>query len=116
MIDITHQVSKQVPADFSGITFVYVPHTTAGVAINEGADSSVKLDVLEQLRKLAPPDAGYTHLEGNSDAHIKSILVGNSVSLISEKGRLKLGTWQAVYFMEFDGPRTRNIYIELIKK
>jgi secondary thiamine-phosphate synthase enzyme len=116
MIDITSEIAGRLPDDFSGIALVYVPHTTAGITINEGADPAVKNDIMNQLQKLAPHSAGYTHLEGNADAHIKSTIVGNTVSLISENGHLKLGTWQAVFFCEFDGPRTRNIYIELLKK
>lgn len=116
MINITESVTKNIPGDYTGNVQVYVPHTTAGVTINEGADPSVRSDILNYLQELVPPDAGYAHAEGNSDSHIKSSLIGSSVSIIVEKGRLMLGTWQAVYFCEFDGPRTRKVYLGLSEK
>ena len=97
----------------SGICYVYVPHTTAGVLINEGADPSVVKDILTALNKLVPHKAGYMHMEGNSDAHIKTSLVGTSQSIIIEDGRLLLGTWQAIFFCEFDGPRSREVTIKI---
>lgn len=116
MINITGDVSKNIPDGFNGVVLVYIPHTTAGVTINESADPSVRSDILNYLRELVPPDAGYEHAEGNSDSHIKSSLIGSSVNIIAENGRLMLGTWQAVYFCEFDGPRTRKVYLGLIEK
>lgn len=116
MLDITAEVSKHIPNGFSGLAFLYVPHTTAGVTINEGADPSVKNDILNHLTELVPHSGRYTHMEGNSDAHIKSSLIGNSVTSIIRDGRLVLGTWQAVFFCEFDGPRTRKVYLNLVGK
>ena len=114
MVDITGKVQNNIPDGSSGIVYVYVPHTTAAVTINEGADPSVKNDILNYLQELIPYNAGYTHLEGNSDAHIKSSLIGNSVCLPVENGELILGTWQAVFFCEFDGPRNRKVYLKII--
>lgn len=116
MIDITSQVQEQVTRAGvrDGLCVVYVPHTTAGVTINEGADPSVSADILDALERLAPRDAGYRHLEGNSDSHLKASLVGSSAALIVENGRLVLGTWQRVFFCEFDGPRTRNVHLRSI--
>lgn len=115
ILDVTSQIEKRIPNDFSGIAIVFVPHTTAAITINEGADPSVKSDLLSYLEKLVPRSGSFKHSEGNSDAHIKSALIGNSANIIVDKGRLVLGTWQAVYFCEFDGPRERNIYLELWK-
>lgn len=115
ILDLTSQIAKIIPHDFSGVAVVYVPHTTAAITINEGADPSVKSDLLNYLEKLIPQSAGFKHSEGNSNAHIKSALIGNSANIIVDKGRLVLGTWQAVYFCEFDGPRERKVYLELLK-
>jgi secondary thiamine-phosphate synthase enzyme len=92
-----------------------VPHTTAGITINEGADTSVQRDIQNALSKLIPEDDDYTHREGNADAHVKSTLVGVSQAVFIEEGKLLLGTWQALYFCEFDGPRHRRVAIKLIK-
>ena len=116
MVNITGEVSQSIPDGFSGMAVVYVPHTTAAVTINEGADPSVKNDILNYLSELVPPSAGYTHIEGNSDSHIKSSLIGNYANLIIENGKLILGTWQAIFFCEFDGPRTRKVYLKLIEE
>lgn len=115
MVDMTSSVQKEVSkSDISdGVCMVYVPHTTAGVTINEGADPSVCQDILTKLTELVPPDAGYRHMEGNSDSHIKASLVGNSVSVLVENGRLVLGTWQKIFFCEFDGPRSRKTYFRI---
>ena len=115
MIDISHEVKKHIPDSFSGLAYLYVPHTTAAVTINEGADPSVKSDILNHLLEQIPPNAGYKHLEGNSDSHIKSSIIGNSISVIIEKGSLILGIWQAIFFCEFDGPRNRKVFLKLIK-
>ncbi len=114
-IDITPLVEKVVrkSGENEGICYIYVPHTTAGIIINENADPSVKRDILMALDKLIPESWSYNHMEGNSPAHIKSSLIGHSVSLLIEKGRLALGTWQGIFFCEFDGPRRRKIYIEV---
>ena len=104
MVDITSMVQKEVsnrgPED--GMCTVYVPHTTAGITINEGADPAVCQDIMGKLNEMVPRDPGYRHMEGNSDSHIKASLMGSSVSLMVEKGRLVLGTWQKIYFCEFD--------------
>jgi secondary thiamine-phosphate synthase enzyme len=112
MVDVTSSVQKEVSKSgiSDGVCMVYVPHTTAAVTINEGADPSVCQDILTKLTDLVPPDAGYRHMEGNSDSHIKASLVGNSVSVLVENGRLVLGTWQKIFFCEFDGPRSRKVY------
>jgi secondary thiamine-phosphate synthase enzyme len=114
LVDITDQVQSvvvQARPGFTGLVSVFVPHTTAGVTINEGADPSVVRDIVESLRRLVPRDGGYRHGEGNSDAHIKASLVGSSVLVPVEQGRLRLGTWQSIYFAEFDGPRTRRVWV-----
>lgn len=98
----------------SGLCIVYIPHTTAGIIINENADPNVIEDILERLRNLVPENFNYKHLEGNADSHIKSSITSNSVSLIIEKGNLMLGTWQGIFFLEFDGPRDRKIYCKII--
>lgn len=115
MVDMTSLVQKEVLKSgiSDGVCMVYVPHTTAAVTINEGADPSVCQDILTKLTDLVPPDAGYRHMEGNSDSHIKASMVGNSVSVIVENGRLVLGTWQKIFFCEFDGPRSRKAYIKV---
>ncbi|MBW1667228.1 MAG: YjbQ family protein [Deltaproteobacteria bacterium] len=117
MVDITSLVQKEVSKAGAeeGMCFVYVPHTTAGVTINEGADPAVCEDIIAKLKELVPPNAGYRHMEGNADSHIKASLIGNSVSVIVEKGRLVLGTWQKIFFCEFDGPRSRRVYVNLVK-
>jgi len=115
-IDITAEVGQALrESDIKdGVCYVYVPHTTAGLTINEGADPSVQRDIQHMLTKLIPQDGGYHHREGNSDAHIKSSLVGVSAYIPIEGGKLALGTWQAVYFCEFDGPRHRRTVIKFI--
>ncbi|ABR30298.1 hypothetical protein SU69_02240 [Thermosipho melanesiensis] len=116
LVDITYKVNEVVKKSgvTSGICVVYVPHTTAAVTINENADPSVKRDIENTLSKVILPDWGYTHLEGNSDSHIKSTLVSPSITLIIDNGNLLLGTWQGVYFCEFDGPRRRKVYVKII--
>lgn len=115
-VDITNLVARKVRDSGvrSGVCLVYIPHTTAGVTVNEGADPSVMEDVLNGLDKLAPWRAGYKHAEGNSAAHIKAILVGGSAQIIIENGCLLLGTWEHIFLCEFDGPRTRKIRIKVI--
>ena len=112
MVDITSSVQKEVSTACiaDGICVVYVPHTTAGVTINEGADPDVCTDIIRKLNELVPPNDGYRHMEGNSDSHIKTSLIGSSVTVIVENGRLVLGTWQKIFFCEFDGPRSRKVY------
>jgi secondary thiamine-phosphate synthase enzyme len=94
---------------------LYVPHTTAAITINESADPSVKADILMILNEIVPWKANYRHLEGNSPAHVKSTLVGASELIAIEKGKLVLGTWQGIFFCEFDGPRTRKLHIHIMK-
>ena len=116
MIDVTSQVSQVVAKSGvrDGIVTVFVPHTTAAVTINENADPDVVHDVLMTLDELAPQDRrGYRHTEGNSDAHVKSSMVGCSESVIVADGRLVLGTWQGIYFCEFDGPRNREVIVQI---
>jgi len=116
LIDITAEVREFIRSQNveTGVLIVFVPHTTAGITVNEGADPSVKKDLLYVLRKLIPHrDLNYKHLEGNSDAHIKASLMGSSLNLLIEHGDLRLGTWQAVFFAEFDGPRQRRVYLSL---
>lgn len=117
LVDITSQVESAVReaagSSFRGLAHVYVPHTTAGVTINEGADPSVARDIVEALARLVPHQASYRHREGNADAHIKTCLVGSHQAIPVENGRLKLGTWQSLYLAEFDGPRRRRVWIEL---
>ena len=115
--DITSKVRDVVQKSgiTDGICYVYVPHTTAAITINENADPSVSRDILYELNKVIPFSDGYHHMEGNSAAHIKSSLVGVSEMIFIEGGRLVLGTWQGIYFCEFDGPRTRKAYIKIIE-
>lgn len=115
-VDITESVRAQVPKNFNGILTVFVPHTTAGVTINEHADPDVVIDMLATLDKLVPEDPGYQHAEGNSDSHVKASLMGSSVQIIVEEGNLLLGTWQGIFFCEFDGPRTRNVILHFLPK
>lgn len=115
-IDITEEVQKAVgeAGVADGIVCLYVPHTTAAVTINEGADPSVKYDIITTLSRLIPHVAGYRHMEGNSDAHLKSSIIGVSAMVPVSEGRLVLGTWQSIYFCEFDGPRHRRVELKLI--
>ena len=116
MIDITSDIQKIIneekPGD--GIAIAYVPHTTAGITINEGADPSVQRDIIETLKKLIPESGDYHHMEGNSDAHIKASLLGSSVTVIVKNNKLVLGTWQHIFFYEGDGPRNRRVIIDFI--
>jgi secondary thiamine-phosphate synthase enzyme len=116
MIDITESVQKAVREEKieKGICLVYTPHTTAAITINENADPNVPRDIIAALDRAVPLSANYRHAEGNSAAHVKSSLVGASELAIIENGRLVLGTWQSVFFCEFDGPRTRKVLITVI--
>jgi len=117
MIDITYDIQKLIDEEnlTEGHLLVYVPHTTAGITINEGADPSVQRDIIETLKKLVPENGDYHHMEGNSDAHIKASLLGSSVTVIIKNKKLVLGTWQHIFFYEGDGPRKRKVYIDLVK-
>jgi secondary thiamine-phosphate synthase enzyme len=110
-VDITSEVAARVRDRGDGAVLVYVPHTTAGVTINEDADPSVRADLGMALERLVPRDLPFSHLEGNSDAHTKASLVGSSVTVPVVKGALQLGTWQGIYFAEFDGPRHRRVSV-----
>ena len=116
LIDITDEiqmiVSKSKIKD--GICFLFCPHTTAGLTINENADPSVRRDILNTLSKLVPQNAGYAHTEGNADSHIKSSLFGSSLTIFIEGAQLAFGTWQGIYFAEGDGPRSREVWITVI--
>lgn len=117
LIDITQGVQRLVTESGvrSGVCSLYVPHTTSGITINENTDPNVGRDILKELNKVIPFDDDYGHGEGNSAAHIKSSLVGVSQSVLVEEGRLALGSWQAVFFCEFDGPRDRRVYVKVIE-
>jgi secondary thiamine-phosphate synthase enzyme len=116
LISITAQVSRVVKESGvqDGICVVFVPHTTAGVTINENADPDVVRDIVYEINKVIPLTDHYEHGEGNSAAHIKSSLFGPSLSLIIKDGRLLLGTWQTIYFCEFDGPRSRQFFVKVV--
>ena len=117
LIDITSEIQSLVRSSGLDESFcmLYVPHTTAAVTINESADPSVKTDILMMLNKIVPWEAGYRHLDGNSPAHIKATIVGASELISIEKGNLVLGTWQGIFFCEFDGPRIRKLHVKFIK-
>lgn len=116
MIDITSKVQNIIESEGveDGICTVFIPHTTAGVTINENADPDVTRDMLMEMNKIVPLEDGYRHMEGNSAAHIKSSMMGFSETIIIKEGRLLLGTWQGIYFCEFDGPRNRKTMINII--
>ena len=115
MINITRRIGRAVTDSGvrSGLCTVSVPHTTAGVTINENADPDVVRDITAELDKIVPWDDGYRHSEGNSAAHLKASMIGFSEQIVVEDGRLLLGIWQGLYFCEFDGPRTRNVYLKI---
>lgn len=113
-IDITHAVQQFVAGKSmkNGVVTVFVPHTTAGVTINENADPDVTADMETVFDRMIPWSGGYRHSEGNAAAHVKATLTGSSVQVIVENGKLRLGTWQSIYFCEFDGPRTRKVWLK----
>jgi secondary thiamine-phosphate synthase enzyme len=115
-IDITHEVENLLKKSgiTEGICLLFVPHTTAGITINENSDPAVKNDIRLKINKMIPRYEEYSHNEGNSDAHLKSSLFSTSLNLIISSGKLALGTWQGIYFCEFDGPKNRNLYIKFI--
>ena len=116
LVDITSQVNRAIAETgvAEGIALISSSHTTAGITVNENADPDVRRDLLMGLQRLVPADAGWRHVEGNSDAHLKTALVGVSATLPVAGGRLALGTWQAVYFAEFDGPRARHVTVTVV--
>ncbi len=115
-VDVTRAVQSAVSGSGvkKGIVTVFVPHTTAGITINENADPDVVSDISDALEKAVPWKASYRHSEGNAAAHVKASLMGSSIHVIVEEGLLRLGTWQAIYFCEFDGPRSRDLWIQVI--
>ncbi len=115
-IDITRQVQQAVQQSGvrSGLCVVFVPHTTAACTVNEHADPDVARDIMAKLEELAPEGASYRHIEGNADSHIKATLCGSSETLIIEDGKLQLGTWQGIFFCEFDGPRSRKVWVKIV--
>ena len=117
LVNITSQVQRAVTESgiASGQCHLYVSHTTAGITINEGDDPDVARDIEATLDRLVPKDAGYKHYEGNADSHVKSSLVGVSQTVPVESGRLALGRWQAIFFCEFDGPRTREVMVRVVR-
>jgi secondary thiamine-phosphate synthase enzyme len=118
LVDITAEVATAVKDEAvgEGVAFASVPHTTAGITLNENADPSVKEDIVRALGKLVPQQGEYRHMEGNAAAHIKTCLVGNSVAVPVSGGKLVLGTWQGIFLAEFDGPRTREVHVQVVKK
>ncbi|WP_045211423.1 secondary thiamine-phosphate synthase enzyme YjbQ [Desulfonatronovibrio magnus] len=117
LMDITSEVQQYLKSHnlISGIVTIYCPHTTGGITINEGADPDVMRDILAFLEKMVPHRGDYRHAEGNSDAHIKTSIIGPSVQVIVEDGRLMLGTWQKIFFAEFDGPRSRKVWLKWLQ-
>ena len=115
MVDINSQVAAIVRESGidEGLCTVYVPHTTAGVTINENADPDVPRDIVDELNKVVPFNDNYRHVEGNAAAHIKATLVGSSATVLVSKGQFVLGTWQSVFFCEFDGPRSRSVIVRV---
>ena len=111
-IDITSRIQDVIEEVSEGVITVYSPHTTTAVTINENADPDVPRDILKKLAELIPQRDNFSHMEGNSDAHIKASLFGSSVRVIVKDYKLLLGTWQSIFFCEFDGPRTRNFYLQ----
>jgi secondary thiamine-phosphate synthase enzyme len=116
LIDITQKVQAIVTKSKvqEGICFIFCPHTTAGLTINENADPSVRSDIINTLNNLIPENAGYSHSEGNADSHVKSSLLGASLNIFVEGSELALGTWQGVYFCEGDGPRSREVWVKIV--
>lgn len=117
MVDVTREVQRAVSESGvqEGFCHIYLPHTTAGIAINENADPSVARDILAVLEKMAPRDGSYRHLEGNADSHVKTSIVGSSETVFIEGGRLVLGTWQGIFLCEFDGPRRRRLLVKVVE-
>jgi secondary thiamine-phosphate synthase enzyme len=117
LIDITHEVQNQIEnAEIieTGICYLYNPHTTAGLTINEGTDPDVQTDIINGIREIVPLQFPFRHQEGNSPAHIMTSLMGSSLTIMVDKGRIQLGTWQKIFLCEFDGPRTRKIQWQLL--
>tara|TARA_B100000378_G_scaffold215074_1_gene178204 strand:- start:651 stop:1046 length:396 start_codon:yes stop_codon:yes gene_type:complete len=117
LVDITSQVAQEVAKSSvgTGTVTIYVPHTTCGVTINESADPDVARDIKMHLAKLVSQNGGFKHYEGNSDSHIKTSMIGSSENIFIESGKLVLGTWQGIFLCDFDGPRTRKVYIKIVE-
>ncbi len=117
LVEITSTVAQEVAKSGvgTGTVTIYVPHTTCGVTINESADPDVARDIKMHLAKLVPQDGGFKHYEGNSDSHIKTSMIGSSENILIEDGKLVLGTWQGIFLCDFDGPRTRKVYIKIVE-
>ena len=117
LVEITSTVAQEVAKSGvgTGTVTIYVPHTTCGVTINESADPDVARDIKTHLAKLVPQDGGFKHYEGNSDSHIKTSMIGSSENILIEDGKLVLGTWQGIFLCDFDGPRTRKVYIKIVE-
>lgn len=118
IVDITPKIEQMILKSglMNGIVIVYVPHTTAGVTVNENADPDVKTDFISKMDNMVPVDPSFKHLEGNADSHIKTILTNTSQTFFVENGKLLLGTWQGIYFCEYDGPRTRKCWIKCMEE
>lgn len=118
LTDITERIHAIVDESGieNGIVVIFAPHTTAGITINENADPDVVSDILMKMDKIVTEDRDYRHMEGNSAAHIKALMTGSSVTVILSEGRIALGTWQGIYFCEYDGPRNRKVHVEIIEK
>lgn len=116
MIDVTERLQQIVAASGidDGVVYLYNPHTTAALTINEGADPDVRRDILDGLNRIVPADYPYRHSEGNSPAHLATALTGSAVTVFLHQGRLRLGTWQRIFFCEFDGPRNRQIWWKIL--
>ena len=117
LVDITSQVAQEVAKSSvgSGTVTIYIPHTTCGVTINESADPDVARDIKMHLTKLVPKDGDFRHSEGNSDSHIKTSMIGSSENIFIENGKLVLGMWQGIFLCDFDGPRTRKVYMKIVE-
>ena len=118
LVDITDKIQKAVAESKigDGVCFIFCPHTTAGLTINENADPAVRKDIVNTLNKLIPANAGYAHSEGNADSHVKAAVFGPSLEIFVENGKLALGTWQGIYFCEGDGPRNREVWVKIISR
>jgi len=116
-VEISHLVQKEISTTgvIDGIVTLYAPHTTCGITINEHADPAVAEDIKTHLTKLIPYQEGYRHTEGNADSHIKTSLIGSSETVIIEGGKLVLGTWQGIFLADFDGPRTRKVFLKILQ-
>jgi len=117
LIDITERIQQAVANTHvkNGVCFIFCPHTTAGLTVNENADPDVCRDMINALNKLVPANAGYAHNEGNADSHIKSSLFGSSLTIFIESGKLAFGSWQGIYFCESDGARMRQVWVKVIE-